>query len=130
MLTAFVTPSWSQALVSQSHSDAPKNTMAAEAWIERNLPPGDVVIVYDYMLVDLKTHGTVQPVWFYKVDLDPAVMAHTLPDGWRSIGYIVSDPEATGNPLWQLTPTLHAAFNHAVVAKKFGNEVTVYRVEQ
>lgn len=127
VLAILVAPSWGQALVAQSHANAPADTMAAEAWVERNIPHGDVVVVNDYMLTDLKVHSRVVPVWLWKIDLDPAVMAHSLPRGWPSISYIVWDPQSTGDPLSEL-PTLRSAFNHAVAVKRFGTEITVYKV--
>jgi hypothetical protein len=127
VLAALVAPSWGRALVAQSHADAPANTLAAESWVEHNVPRGNVVVVDDDMLTDLTIHSRVRPVWVWKIDLDPAVMANTLPHGWRSIGYIVWDPEASSVELSEL-PTLRSALNHAVAVKRFGTEITIFKV--
>ena len=127
VLAIVVLPSWCEALVAQSHDNAPANTLSAEAWVERYVPTGTVVVVNDYMLTDLELHSHVLPVWLWKIDLDPAVMAHDLPHGWRSIGYIIWDPESTAVDLGEL-PTLQTALNRATVVKRFGTEITIYKV--
>ena len=41
--------------------------------------------------------GPSNVIWFYKLDLDPAV-AERLPDGWRDVDYIVSTPALRQDP--------------------------------
>ena len=57
----------------RAHGNVPY--LAAAAWAERNVPQGDVVVVDDYLWVDLKTHG-LDPLWLWKIN------PQTAPD-WR-----------------------------------------------
>jgi hypothetical protein len=131
LVVAFVVlavPAWGKALVTQSHADAPSSTIAAEHWVEQHVPARDVVVVNDYMWTDLAEHSKVQPVWLWKIDLDPAVMSNVLPKGWRSIDYIIWAPLSTAVDLSEL-PTLKAALEHSTLEKSFGDEIIAYKVK-
>jgi hypothetical protein len=121
-------PSWGNALVSQSHADAPASTIAAEQWVKQHVPAGDVVVVNDYMWTDLAEHSKVKPLWLWKIDLDPAVMKDILPKGWRSIDYIIWAPQSTAADLSEL-PTLKAALEHSKLEVHFGDDITAYKVQ-
>ena len=71
----------------------------------------------DSLWVDLVERGRApeRVIWFYKVDLDPAVK---LADGWRSIGYVVLGE--TGETTDGL-PTVQAAVDHSEVVATFGS---------
>jgi hypothetical protein len=56
-------------------------------------------------------------LWFYKVDLDPAVSAR-LPDGWRDVDLIVSTPALRQTP--NDLPTVRAILAHSTVVATFG----------
>jgi hypothetical protein len=126
---AVAAPSWTRALVAQSHADAPADTIAAEHWVEQHASPGDVVVVNDYMWTDLKIHSKVTPLWLWKIDLDPWVMKNVLPKGWRSIDYIIWAPLSTAVDLSEL-PTLKTALAHAKLVRSFGDEITAYKVQK
>ena len=104
--------------------------MVAEAWVEHHVPKNDVVIVNDDMWADLKMHSGVLPVWIWKVDLDPAVMAKILPDGWRSIDYIAWAPKSLGGiqVILNQLPTMKQALAHSVVVARCGDGITINKV--
>jgi hypothetical protein len=117
-----VAPGWWHSLESQASVRADAGELAATAWIERNVPPGTVVVVDDYMWPDLKIHSRVAPLWLWKVNTDPWVTKHVLPDGYASIGYIVLAPQAPST--LATLPTLKAALDHSRLVKTFGDGIT------
>ena len=56
-------------------------------------------------------------IWFYKLDLDPAV-ATTLPRGWRDIDYLVSSPALRAEP--DGLPTVATLLRQSTVVVTFG----------
>ncbi|WP_280722116.1 glycosyltransferase family 39 protein [Kitasatospora sp. MAA4] len=96
---------------------------ATARWIRAELPdPAHTrITVDDALWLDLVRDGFVPGsgvIWFYKVDLDPAVAA-TLPLGWRSLDYIVSTPALRQDP--NDLPTVRAALAHSAVVASFGD---------
>ena len=66
------------------------------------------------------------PVWFYKLDLDPAIRAK-YKNGWRDVDYVVLRG-LTPSILRDL-PLVAAAIEHSEVVASFGDgEFTVRRV--
>lgn len=57
-------------------------------WIEKNVPKDAVIAVDDNTWVDLYQAGYKNVVWFYKLDLDPAVQKKYVPDGYKGIDFI------------------------------------------
>jgi hypothetical protein len=120
-------PAWFRGLHEQVTAD---NTLAlreASAWLGANTAPDDVLVVDDSLWVDMVERGRSpeQVIWFYKVDLDPAVK---LADGWRSIDYVVlGSTGATTDGL----PTVQAALDRSEVVASFGSgpdALTIRRV--
>jgi len=120
-----VAPQWGTALVNQAKVDGDAGSLAATAWVEQHVPRHDVVVVDDYMWLDLKLAG-MNPVWSQKTDTDPQTAQTQLRHGWRSIQYIVLSGQVSA-ALGTL-PTLQAAIAHSVVVKSFADGVTVRRV--
>jgi 4-amino-4-deoxy-L-arabinose transferase-like glycosyltransferase len=58
------------------------------SWIEQNVPHDAVIAVDDNMWLDLKRAHYTNVVWFYKLDLDPAVSKQYVPNGYEGIQYI------------------------------------------
>ena len=114
----YVLPQWVSYLNTNSRVHGNVPYLEAAAWAERNIPRGDVVVVDDYLWVDLKTHG-LDPLWMWKID------AHTAPD-WESIQYLLIQPQSPGTLAGM--PTLRAAYAHSVLVKNFGGGLTVRRV--
>jgi intracellular septation protein A len=127
-----VIPAWGQAIVAQSHQDGYASTLASEAWVEHHVPKNQVVVVDDYLWVDLKTKtpNAIYPVWIWKVDLDPWVMSHVLAHGWRSINYVVWAPKTLGGiqTVEAELPTIKEALQHGVVVARFSDDITIYKV--
>ncbi len=57
-------------------------------------------------------------IWFYKLDLDPAVSG-TLPRGWRDIDYLVSSPAIRAEPAG--LPTVATLLQRSTVVITFGS---------
>jgi 4-amino-4-deoxy-L-arabinose transferase-like glycosyltransferase len=120
----FVVPQWGSALVRQAGQNGTTSSLAATAWVERHVPKQDVVVVDDYLWLDLKRDG-MNPLWEQK--MDSAVDAQgDLGDGWRSVSYVV----VTGQIIGTLAtlPILQQAINHSVPVASFGDGVVVRRV--
>ena len=118
-------PQWAGELAAQSSIQGDAASLAATRWVEENLPASAVVAVDDYIWPDLKVKG-MSPLWVWKVDGDPRVSQVSLPEGWRSIQFVVMTPQ-TSSVLAQL-PTLAEAVSHSVVLADFGEGVAVREV--
>jgi hypothetical protein len=118
VFAAYVLPQWVGYLNRNSsvHGNVPY--LEAAAWAEHNVPRGDVVVVDDYLWVDLKTHG-LDPLWLWKIN------AQTAPD-WESVQYIVIQPQSPAT--LASMPTLRTAYAHSVLVKNFGGGLTARRV--
>jgi hypothetical protein len=118
VFAAYVLPQWVGYLNRNSsvHGNVPY--LEAAAWAEHNVPKGDVVVVDDYLWVDLKTHG-LAPLWLWKIN------AQTAPD-WESVQYIIIQPQSPAT--LASMPTLRAAYAHSVLVKNFGGDLTARRV--
>ncbi|AEV85039.1 hypothetical protein ACWT_4015 [Actinoplanes sp. SE50] len=77
------------------------------------------VVVDDVLWLDCVRAGYQQQkvIWFYKLDLDPAVKA-TLPHGWHDVDYIVSTPALRQDP--SALPTVNTLLTHSTVVAGFG----------
>ncbi|MGD0701579.1 MAG: phospholipid carrier-dependent glycosyltransferase [Trebonia sp.] len=118
LLAGYVLPQWVGYLDRNSTASGNVPYLKAAAWAEHNVPKGDVVVVDDYLWVDLKTHG-LDPLWLWKID------AATAP-GWQSITYIIIQPQSPGT-LASL-PSLRGAYAHSVLVQNFGGGLTARRV--
>ena len=119
---AYLIPQWYGGDRAAVTADPNADYAAAASWIRVHLadPRHTRIVVDDALWPDMVRDG-FQPglgaIWFYKVDLDPAVR-RTLPDGWRDIGYIVSSPTLRQDP--ESLPTVRAALAHSRVVAGFG----------
>jgi 4-amino-4-deoxy-L-arabinose transferase-like glycosyltransferase len=120
-----VAPQWGTALSQQARVRGDASSRAATAWILRNVPQRDVVVVDDYMWPDLRLHG-MRPLWLWKVNTDPQVTREVLPHGYKSIDYIVLGP--LGQSTLDLLPTLKAARAHSKIVRTFGDGITAREV--
>jgi hypothetical protein len=107
--------------------DDSKPSKQALAYVVAHIPRGSILLVDDNLWTDLVDRGfNPNPIWFYKLDLDPAVRAR-LKHGWRDIDYVI---------LGRLAPTtldhlplVAAATRHSTVEADFGDgEITIRRV--
>jgi len=120
----FVFPQWGSALVRQAGENGTTGSLAATAWVERHLPKKDVVVVDDYMWLDLKRDG-MNPLWEQKMETDADAQGD-LRDGWRSVSYVVVTSQMLGTIA--TLPILQQVINHSVPVAKFSNGIVVRRV--
>ena len=132
LVLGFVGPRWVAGDATALTSDPNLTYTQAADWMRANLHPtkSTKIVVDDALWLNAVQDG-FQPgygaIWFYKVDLDPAVEA-VLPHGWRSIQYVVSTPTIR-NDLSSL-PTVNAALQHSKVLASFGSGAGVIQVRQ
>jgi hypothetical protein len=119
LFAAIAVPSWVTQLNTNSTANGDTPYLAAASWARQNLAKGDTVAVDDYLWVDLKRQG-LDPLWIWKID------SQTAPDGWKSIDYIILQPQSPGTLAGM--PALQGAYAHSVLVKDFGNGLTVRRV--
>lgn len=127
VFAAIGVPAWARGLHDQMTADRTVALRQASAWVGDHATPDDVVVVDDSLWVDLveQGHAPQRVIWFYKVDLDPAVV---LPRGWRSIDYVVLGGNGTST---EGLPTVQAAMEHSQVVASFGSgpdALTIHRV--
>jgi hypothetical protein len=131
---ALLAPSWETGDETADTAFSNTSYAAASSWIHHHIadPAHTRVVVDDAMWADLVNYG-FQPglgaIWFYKVDLDPAV-ARTLPHGWRDIDYVVSTSIIRQDP--NSLPTVSAAIAHAPIVATFGTgdqRIDIMRVD-
>jgi hypothetical protein len=124
-----VAPAWSRDLHQQMTEDRSQPVKQAVAYAVANIPARSVLLTDDNLWPDLLRNGfNPNPVWFYKLDLDPAIRAK-YKNGWRDIDYVVIGhvPPIILRDL----PLVTAAIENSEVMAKFGSgetEVTIRRV--
>ncbi len=125
--TIVVAPQWSHGISQAMTVDRSAPERDATAWATRHLPHDKLLLVDDNAWTDLVARGfRPYPIWFYKLDLDPAVR-NSLRHGWRDIDYIMLGPLAP-NTLHDL-PLVNAALQHSRIVASFGNgEITIRQV--
>jgi len=119
-----VVPAWGSALVKQAGENGATSSLAATAWVERHVPKKDVVVVDDYMWLDLKRDG-MNPLWEQKMETDADAQGD-LRDGWRSVSYVVVTSQMLGT--LATLPILQQVISHSVPVAKFSNGIVVRRV--
>jgi hypothetical protein len=122
-----VGPTWSrgaQRAMTQDHSQPSKQALG---YIIGHVPKGSIMLVDDNIWTDLVRRGfNPNPIWFYKLDLDPAIRAR-LKNGWRDIDYVILGRLAT--PTLRDLPLVATAIRNSEVVASFGDgEITVRRV--
>jgi hypothetical protein len=122
-----VGPAWgrgAEQAMTEDHSQPPRQALA---YVLTHVPRGSVLLVDDNLWTDLVRHGfNPNPVWFYKLDLDPAIRAK-FRNGWRDIDYVVLGrlPPSTLRDL----PLVAAAVQHSDVVANFGDgDISILRV--
>jgi hypothetical protein len=125
LAAVLILPGWVTTLRDQAKVDGSADSRAATQWIIDNVARDAVVVTDDYIWMDLKLAGFTKPVWLWKVDTDPAVMADILPAGVASIDYIVI-AKLAGTTLDEL-PTIRQGMTESTEVVRFG-EVIVRKV--
>ncbi|WP_370085302.1 ArnT family glycosyltransferase [Streptacidiphilus sp. MAP12-16] len=130
-----VAPFWETGDETADTSTTNDNYVAASAWVKANIadPAHTRIVVDDALWPDMVDDG-FQPglgaIWFYKVDLDPAV-TKTLPHGWRDLDYVVSTSIIRQDP--NGLPIVRAAMTHSKVVATFGagdQQIQILRVDR
>jgi hypothetical protein len=122
-----VGPQWRGGLEQAMTEDQSQPPKQAVAYVTSHIPRGSTMLVDDNLWTDLVRHGfDPNPVWFYKLDLDPEIKAR-YKNGWRDVDYVVLRG-LTPSILRDL-PLVAAAIQHSEVVASFGDgEITVRRV--
>ena len=122
-----VGPVWSQGARRVMTQDDSQPSRQALAYAVAHIPRGSILLVDDNLWTDLVRQGfNPNPIWFYKLDLDPTVQAR-LKNGWRDIDYVILGrlPPSMLRDL----PLVAAATRHSTVEADFGyGEITIRRV--
>ena len=128
LFVVVIAPHWFNSLQLQSSSNGFATESAAVSWISEHVPAHDIVVCDAYPWLDIKLHTHAAPVYLWQIDSDPQVMQTTLPKGYKSISYLLLEPES---PLSFAAlpgrPTLQQAISHATIVKRFGT-IVIYRV--
>ena len=122
-----VGPAWDRGIRQAMTEDHSKPSREALAYVVTHVPRGSILLVDNNLWTDLVRQGfNPNPVWFYKLDLDPAVRAR-YQNGWRDIDYILLS-EYTATTLEDL-PTVMEAVQHSEVVASFGDgDMTVRKI--
>jgi len=122
ILIGLIAPHWQTGDATADTAFSNNQYAAASTWIRDHVPDHahTRIVVDDALWPDLANQGFAPGlgvIWFYKVDLDPAV-TQTLPNGWKDIDYVVSTSVIRQDP--NGLPTVRLAMNHAVTIATFG----------
>lgn len=113
-----VAPEWAGELNTNSTANGDAPYLSAVTWAEKNVPKGSVVVVDDYLWVDLKRQN-MDPLWLWKIT------PQTAPT-WKTINYIILQPQSAGT--LASMPSLQGAYAHSVQVADFGNGLTARKV--
>ena len=127
---AIAAPRWVTSLEQQAKSNGFANEDAAVTWIAQHVPAGDTVVCDAYPWLDIKLQSHATPVYLWQINTDPEVMRGQLPRGYKSIDYMLLEPQS---PLAYAAlpgrPVLVQAIAHSVVVKRYG-PLFIYRVRK
>jgi hypothetical protein len=95
--------------------------VAAADYLRNRVPDraGTTIVSDDVLWLECVDAGyrPDRVIWFYKLDLDPAVAAR-LPNGWRDVDYVVSTPALRGDS--KTLPAVNALLVNSAVVAGFG----------
>jgi hypothetical protein len=82
------TPKWTESIeIASSRAELTYYRQTLD-YIVKNVPKDAVIAVDDNLWGDLVRKGFINVVWFYKLDLDPAVQVQYLKNGYKSVDYV------------------------------------------
>jgi 4-amino-4-deoxy-L-arabinose transferase-like glycosyltransferase len=124
-----VGPAWARGIdraMTEDHGQPPRQALA---YVLAHVPRGSILLVDDNLWTDLVRHGfNPDPVWFYKLELDPAVR-NKYKNGWRDIDYIVLSENTSA--LLDDLPFVTTVIRHSKVIASFGNgEIAIRKVDK
>lgn len=134
----YVVPKWYHGDRTADTADPNAGYQAAATWVADHIKPtkNTRIVVDDGLWLNMAEdgfNGSHHDIYFFKLDLDPAVMANSsLPgptaDKWKDLDYIVSTPYLRQNAV--SLPTLVTALAHTRVLASFGSGANVIQVLQ
>jgi 4-amino-4-deoxy-L-arabinose transferase-like glycosyltransferase len=134
LAVAVVVPQWSVGLRHALVASDNTRYAAAAGWLREraSIEPHARVVIDDVLWLDAIEAGfdRERVIWFYKLDLDPAVSA-TLPDGWRDVDYLVSSPAIRADPSG--LPTVATLLQRSTVVVSFGagaDRIEIRRIDK
>ncbi|AEH11648.1 MULTISPECIES: glycosyltransferase family 39 protein [Protofrankia] len=119
---------WAPKLHTALTADDSAPSREAARWYIENIPDGNIVVTDDNIWTDLELAGKKpEPIWFYKLDLDPAVR-EKLKNGWQDVDYFILG-DLTPVTLNDL-PMVAEGLRNSIVVKSFGahGEIAVRKV--
>lgn len=109
---------------------------SAVAWMDANLERDTRIAASDSYwstLVNLgwSSDGWSGPIWAYKLDGDPIARRANLPDGWRSVDYLVLDRTILDSRLTlESKPQLSRAIRHSEPVAEWGERSTLVQIRR
>jgi 4-amino-4-deoxy-L-arabinose transferase-like glycosyltransferase len=102
----YVVPVWKFRISEITTKDETRAFRTSLRWIKEHIPPDTTLLVDNTYWVDLTQAGYAPVIWFYKLDLDPAIRRRF--PSWRSFDYVISTgtmrgQTVKGSPLTQVT---------------------------
>jgi hypothetical protein len=126
----YVVPRWYDGDKTADTADPNAGYQAAATWVAEHIKPTKktTIVVDDGLWLNMEEdgfNGSHHDIYFFKIDLDPAVMSalgykgQPTADKWEDFNYIVSTPYLRQNAV--SLPTLVTALKHTRVLASFGS---------
>lgn len=123
-----VAPVWADNIHTAATTDQGRYSHETTQWILENIPKDATIVVDDNTWTDLTRAGYTKVIWIFKVDLDPAVNAEFLPNGYKDIDYVVRLP--LSERIFDGIPTVRDALQHSKVVARFGHDDVLMRIHK
>ena len=129
---AYSGPTWARADSAEMTQNRASPYWRAEAWLTRHVSRRATILTDDVIWTDLvdRGFGRHRVVWFYKLDLDPAVR-YRFRAGYRDFRYIVVSNLMRGIALQGIVPQTAAAIRHSRTVQTFaayGERIEIRRI--
>ena len=123
--TALAAPRWEARDSTQLHANDVSASTRAVDWLSAHVPHTSRLLVDDTIWTDLVERGFQQhrTVWFYKLDLDPAVRVP-----WWKFDYVVRSNIITGNTYW--LPRTRQVIQHSKVVVVFTTDTERFEIRR
>ena len=134
LIATLVVPRWYAGDRRALTADDNAGYTAAAEYLRTRVPdPAHTTVVVDNVLwLDCVRAGypSERVIWFYKLDLDPAVAAR-LEGGWRDVDYVVSSPAMRQDPA--SLPTVNTLLTNSTLIAEFGpadGRIQIRRIDE
>jgi hypothetical protein len=124
-------PVWARGVAGARNENHSVDLLATEQWLTRHAPRDSRIVTDDTFWLDLVRAGFARHriIWHEKLDVDPAVMRR-LPDGWRSVNYLVLTSGMRAELAARSFPSLEALVSHSRVVHSAGIGGNVTEIRQ